>query len=159
MTGRRTINRRTVIDAAVFAAVGMLCIVEGFRLHATADAHGLRQELAPGFYVLLLGAVLLVTGAVYVAANLRAPREAAAAPAGAGRAGLAGILGALAGYALLMSVLGYYLSSAIFFMAVLALFGVRKWWVNTPLGLALAAAFHVVFVEYLDIVFPRGMVF
>jgi hypothetical protein len=159
MTERPAINRRALIDAGVFAAIGMGCLIEGYRLHVTAALHGLRQELAPGFYILLLGTLLLVTGAIYVVANLRGAAEETQAPANTGGRALVGILGALVGYALLIGVLGYYLASALFFMAVLALFGVRQWWINPPLALALAGAFHLIFVVYLDIVFPRGLLF
>jgi hypothetical protein len=158
MTERATLNRGTLVDTAVFSAVGVACLSEGGRLYVTARDDGLQQELAPGFYVLLLGIVLLATGLFHLFTQLRTPPELAEAPSGTGRLGLAAIIGTLIGYALLMTLVGYFIASAVFFMAILALFRVRNW-INPVLGFALAGVFHVIFVEHLDIIFPRGLLF
>ena len=162
MAGRNAVNRRTLIDAIAFIGIGAICLVEGYRLNITADPRALSQRLAPGFYILLLGGILLVTGVVHLVRNLRTRESVVPAAPGQRAAmtvGLAAIVAALAGYAILMNSIGYFVGTTLFFLAILAIFKVRPWPLTVALSLALGAAFYTIFVVYLDIIFPRGLLF
>ncbi len=163
MAERNAVNRNTVIDAIAFIGTGILCLVEGYRLHVTADPRMLSQELQPGFYVLLLGGILLVTGLVYLARHLRAPPHddvvVTTPEQQAARAFVVGsIFAALAGYAILIATIGYFVGSVIFFLAILAIFKVKPI-PAVAFSVVLAAVYYAVFVLYLDIIFPHALLF
>ena len=162
MAERNAVNRNTIIDSIAFIGTGILCLIEGYRLHVTADPRMLSQELQPGFYVLLLGGILLVTGLVYLVRHLRAPPhdDAVSTPEQkAARAFVVGsIFAALAGYAILIATIGYFIGSVIFFIAILAIFKV-KLVPAVAISLVLAGVYYAVFVLYLDIIFPHALLF
>jgi hypothetical protein len=162
MAERNAVNRSTVIDSLVFIGTSVLCLFEGYRLNATSDPRLLFQELQPGYYVLFLGAILLVTGLVYLIRNLRAvgPEVVTRTPEqrATGAFVVGAIIAAVAGYAILIATVGYFVGSAVFFIAMLAIFKVKPL-ATLAIGLALAGVFYAVFVLYLNIIFPRAMLF
>jgi hypothetical protein len=162
MAEKNAVNRGTIIDSIAFIGVGILCLFEGYRLHVTADPRLLAQELQPGFYVLILGVILLVTGLVYLVRHLRAaPPEHVATTSEQRTAGafvVGAIIAAVAGYAIVIATIGYFVGSLLFFIAMLAIFKVKPL-LTVAIGLVLASVFYAVFVLYLDIIFPHALLF
>jgi hypothetical protein len=160
MATESTVSRRTLIDVLIFVVTALVCFGEGYRLHVTANPNILAQRLAPGLYVFILGAALMVAALLHLAGNLRNDESLSSAPMSRrARLHLAGIVATLVGYAVLISVAGYLVATIAFFLVVFQIFAIRPWYLSVGLSVALAAVFHVIFVQYLDIIFPRGAFF
>jgi hypothetical protein len=163
MADSRPVNRAALIDSAAFIAISIVCLVEGFRLNVTANPHALSQRLAPGYYVVLLGAILLVAGIVHLVGGLRRRDKPASrrapAQAAAMTVGLAGIVAALVLYAIMVTLIGYAVGTAVFFLVTFAIFNVRPWPLTIALSLGLAGVCYALFANYLGIIFPRGLLF
>lgn len=154
--GGRRFNGSALRTGAVLALLGLIGVGEGLRLGADPDANRLHQSLLPGMYVLALGAIVLGSGLIHVWRNAE-PASAGPARPDASLRQVVALLLCLAAYALLIERLGYELASAPFFLAVLRVFGVRSWVRTAVLSLVFTMAFYLLFVRYLGVILPRGL--
>lgn len=140
----------------MLAAAGAAGLAEAWRLSRIPSS--LQQTLAPGYYIAILGGLLFLIGLAQIAAGTRAAVAQAVAPSAGVRAGrMLAVTAVLAAYIAAMPLVGYAAASLGFFIATFRLFGVQTWLRSVLLGLAYAAAFHVVFVVYCEVIFPRPM--
>jgi hypothetical protein len=125
-----------------------------------APTNLLSQQLGPGLYIYILGGILLVAGIAHVTTSMRA----ASARGGGNDQGVtfgrvATITLIISAYAILIERFGYPISTLLFFLAIVRVFGVTSWLRNAALSLGLTAVFYVLFVHYFGVLFPHGSIF
>jgi len=147
------VSRKGIVEGALFFAVGMAGMAEALRLSRLPA--GLQQTLAPGYYIAGLSALLLVIGLVHMAL---AGGSSAAQPGGVRPGRMLAMVAVLVAYVAAIPIVGYTAASLAFFIAAFRFFGVAAWSRSILLGLVYTAAFHVVFVVYCEVIFPRPMV-
>jgi hypothetical protein len=151
-------NRRALIEGLLFLIVGMVSVIEGFRLIAEKDPTKVPELFGPGAYVLTLGAALCLVGLLHVISHIREAR-----PSVKGKTDIEmrkkaiRLSAALALYLVLIYIVGYPVATPIFFSAALWIVGIQSWRSNVALALVLSGAFYLVFVVYCNMIFPRGL--
>ena len=116
-----------------------------------------------GLFPLCLGIALILLALLYLANLLlqkdgkRPPADVAASPSGAARQMLL-FLGASALATLSLNFLGYPMTSFLLMMALLAILGVRKPALLVVLPLATALGSYLLFVRFLKIPLPKGLI-
>lgn len=153
--GSRQLDANAAATGAAFLLLGIASLAEAYVLSLDPNATRLHQTLRPGLYVALLGAVLVVSGIVHIWRNAGVLTARVTA---AGTRHAPALVAVLVGYVLLIERLGYMAASAPFFVLVLRLFGARSWLISGGLGIVLTGVFYVLFVRYLGVILPRGLV-
>lgn len=154
------VDRQSLVESVMFGGLGLASAAEGMHLYLTKDPHLLYAMLQPGLYIVVLGLILMLLGVAHYVIAVKSPRErGAAAVFDAGsRKRLVGIVGALIVYGYLISIIGYVLSSIVFFMLVLKILGVKIWPTALLLSLALTAVNYVVFVKLCSVIWPETLI-
>ncbi|MEW5912264.1 MAG: tripartite tricarboxylate transporter TctB family protein [Thermodesulfobacteriota bacterium] len=152
--------------AAIFFGVGgVVCL-----LSLTMPIGSLRMA-GPGFFPFWLGVVLMALAALLFAqvwlrgraagrpAQTQPPLAggqpaAPAEPLASGQMLL--FLGVLVASALLLGVLGYFLTTLLVMLSLLYVLGSRRWLLNLTLSLVTAAVTYLMFVIWLKIPLPAG---
>jgi hypothetical protein len=150
-------SRAVLIDSFSFIGIGLLCVGESYRLYVTRPPHVLAQELRPGLYVLLVGLVLLVAGASHLALSLKDAEEEREPVDAETKRRIAAIIAGLAGYAVLIMLVGYPAASFLFFLATLKVLNVDSWIKNISFSAVLTLVCYALFVQYFNIIFPTGL--
>lgn len=115
-----------------------------------------------GLFPLCLGIALMLLALLYLATLLfqdekrQSPKAAVASPGATGRMLL--FLGASALATLCLNILGYPVTSFLFMMSLLAILGVRQPVLLVALPLLTAAGSYLVFVQFLRIPLPKGLI-
>ena len=116
-----------------------------------------------GLFPLCLGIALMLLALLYLAnllfqkdAKQQSPKAAAASPGAAGQMLL--FLGASALATLCLNFLGYPLTSFLLMLSLLAILGVRKPALLVSLPLLTAAGSYLLFVQFLRIPLPKGLI-
>jgi putative tricarboxylic transport membrane protein len=150
------VDRRTVLAAAVLGGLlllaAVLVIVDAVRLPATSAVVG------PAAVPLPVGVALGVVGALLlVDARRKLPRAGACEP-WQPRGGLRvlGLVAALVGFALLLPLLGYVVTSTALFVAAALLLGAPRDWRVPVWGWALSAVVFLVFDRLIGLTLPAG---
>jgi putative tricarboxylic transport membrane protein len=154
------VDRHTVYATAAFGGLlllaGVLVIVDAVRLPATSAVVG------PAAVPLPVGVALGVVGALLlVDARRKLPRVDSSAGAGEPwqpRGGLRvlGLVAALVGFALLLPLLGYVVTSTALFAAAALLLGAPRDWRVIAWGWALSAVVFLVFDRLIGLTLPAG---
>jgi len=152
--------------AAIFFGVGLVISL----LSLTMSLGTLRMA-GSGFFPFWLGVVLMLLSALLLAQvwlRGRAARQAArtqpplapekpAAPAEPLASGqMLWFLGVLVASALLLNILGYFLTTFLVMLSLLYVLGSRRWILNLGLSLATAAVTYLMFITWLKIPLPAG---
>ncbi len=144
-----------LIEVFLIVGVAVIGIVDGLAPDKSITFQ--REALPPGLYVVLVSVVLLLFGAAYLRAGWKSRDNVTDSGKAKSRAGL-GMWAAMVGYAAFVPILGYSLSTFVFFAAVFFLLGVRPLWRTGLLGLVFAAAFYLAFVRLANVWLPSGWV-
>ena len=62
-------------------------------------------------------------------------------------------------YIALVQIIGYPISTPIFFLLIFRAVGVTSWVRNVALTVILSGAYYLLFVHYCGVIFPRGLLF
>jgi putative tricarboxylic transport membrane protein len=149
-------DRNTVIATAVFGAVmvvgAVLVIVDAVRLPETSGTVG------PAAVPLPVGALLGVVGVVLLIQSRSQYATARGESDWQPRAGLrlVAMIVALVGFAVLLPVLGYVVTSAALFVAAAMLLGAPNLWRTVAYGWALSAIVFLVFDRLIRLSLPTG---
>jgi putative tricarboxylic transport membrane protein len=157
-------RRRSLPWGDLLVAVGVLGL-GGFFLEGALSLRVLPSyaRIGPRFFPVLVGVALSACGAALLVQALRGvrgvPEEAEDAEASAATdwAPVAVIVAALALHALLVSRLGFVLSSALLYAGVALGFGERRLWRSGAVGLVLALAAYLAFTRLLGLRLPAGV--
>ena len=153
------------IELLVIGVVGLLSIADGVRLVLKGDLQTL-DVLGPGFYSVAMGCILVIVGLAYFLAERKKavgiedkPLVGRSAQEREYKKTMIGMVAVMIAYIVLMDLVGYLLASVVFFLLVNRIVGFRSWLSNIGVTALMTAAFYLVFVSWLGIVFPRGLLF
>jgi hypothetical protein len=151
-----------LIEGILFLGLGLVGALEGIRLVRKVDPDSIKDVLGPGYYVISLGIILMVIGLAHLGNNWRLPgfERGKATTADGPRTNKAVPLymtGVFAVYVTLIYLIGYLMSTLIFFFLEFWLAGVRSWRRNLILTAVVTAVFYVIFIQYCNLVFPQGL--
>ncbi|GHU19350.1 hypothetical protein FACS189475_06410 [Betaproteobacteria bacterium] len=151
--------KRTVLfETLVLWGIGVVSVIEALRLILVRNPNVLYDKLGPGYFVLLIGVALIITGTYYFFVNYKKESDVKEMITADKEATLQVVstIAASAGYIFLIGIIGYVLASFIFFMIQLWIFGIRHWKVDIGLAVLLTLVYYFLFVEFCSMVFPRG---
>ena len=154
-----TMKRKALIEGIMLLVFSFVGLGEGIRLVSDIDPHTVYDALGPGWYVVSLSLLLMVTGAVHLIVHYR-EGVAAAAKAVVDKAmtmKMIYMVLAMALYILLIDIVGYLVSTPLFFLMEFRLAGITSWRRNIILTVIVSVVYYVTFVVYCDMVFPRGI--
>lgn len=161
--GSSVVHGKVLIEALVFVALGALSLIEWVRLTVTVRPQGTYDIFGPDRYQLLVGLALILMGILYFFREQRVPptsppsRSMGGTQSDSFKRRAAGSVVAIVVYASLMDILGYLLSSAVFFLLIFWCTGLtRSWSLRLVLSVLFAVVFELVFGRFLGVVFPRG---
>jgi hypothetical protein len=153
----RAINRKTMIEAMIIIAFGLVAMVEGLRLVIYKDPYVFYDPVGPGFYVLALSVGLLIVGAIHLVVNYRKVGVVAHTAGSREMRQLFSSIIILVLYLLLISFAGYLVATLLFFLLQFRVTGVTSWRTNVILTLLFTAIYYVIFVRLCEMVFPVGI--
>lgn len=149
---------RILIEAITLLVIGILSIIEGSRLTTQKNPQILYDVLGPGLYVVALGFFLMVTGIVHFFLDYRkTPGIKKVSVSKEMRNRLISMIVVYAIYTYLVGVIGYLVSTIIFFLLEFRIVGVKSWITNVIISLVAAAISYIVFVLYCNVAFPKGI--
>ena len=153
-------NRTILVEGILFVVIGAVSIMEAYRLGNISDPTLLYQMLGPGLYIFMLGLVLIISGVVHIIVGYRisiATEKVAENKKISIR--VVGVAMILSAYAFLIYYFGYLAASIPFFLLLFRIFGIRSWRTSIILSLLYAGACYAIFVQYCNVIFPRGIWF
>ena len=151
-------RKKALVEGILLLIISLLGIVEGIRLNANIDSETVVDVLGPGLYVLFLSIVLGTTGVIHLAVNykkrfvlkkLAASKEM--------RIRMIATILVLATYIFLINITGYLAATLVFFVLAFKVTGIRPWPLNIILSTILTALYYLIFIQYCNLVFPRGI--
>jgi len=142
-------------EGMILFLMGAGGVAEGYRLIVYKDPQTLYDVLGPGYYVLAISLLLVVTAITHLAGHLKDAEITAEKVSGKERKRLLYMIGTLILYLILLTFFGYFASTIVFFLAEFWLVGIR-WRTNIILTIFVTIIYHLVFIEYCNMVFPRG---
>jgi putative tricarboxylic transport membrane protein len=150
-------------EVLVIVLVGVLSITDGTRLVFKEELQTY-DVLGPGFYSVAIGSVLIIIGLIYFVSERKkvlstAKKPAVSQPLGTGeyKKTMVGMIVVMIAYILLMDLVGYLLATVVFFLLINRIVGFRSWLTNLGITALMTATFYLVFVSWLGIIFPRGL--
>jgi putative tricarboxylic transport membrane protein len=138
--------------------MGISSIVEGFRL-ITMKRVQVYDVLGPGKYNLGLGVVLIILGLLYLISHRRKRFVEEKAVDKGSRKKMINMIVVLALYSLLINVTGYLLASLVFFVLMFRIVGFKSWLFTGGLSIGISISYYIIFVRWLSMVFPKGILF
>jgi hypothetical protein len=149
----------------VVVLLGVFSISEGIRLVLAAKLHQY-DILGPGFYNIGLGSVLIIVSLIsFVSERKKAFRPAGKAAATQSSAKseyqkkMISMIALMIAYIFLMQLAGYLFASLVFFFVINRIVGFRSWLTSIGVTVLMTASFYLVFVTWMGIIFPRGVLF
>ena len=153
-------SRVQIIEVLLLIGVGLANLIEGVRLGMRPDLQ-LYDVLGPGRYLIVVGSALVIAGIFYLVNILRkkVEKEEIISISKGMRIKMLKVIGVLAIYTFMISALGYLISTAVFFILIHKVFEVEPWYKNIILSCFITIFLWLVFVYWLHMVFPRGILF
>ena len=149
-------KRANLVIALALEAFGILIIVECFKL----EIKTLNDPGAGFFPVILAVAMCLLALPILIGALRKSGADAGKRTPGAGRipfGKIAVVMGALAGYALFLNLLGSLLTFFFYMFGLFWMGNQRRWLFVSGVSALVAALAHLLFVTLLQVPFPPGI--
>ncbi len=149
-----------MVFAAAILLLGIVAFAGTFGIRTPAGA-----QVGPRVFPYLVSAILIGAGIALVVGVLRGrlgAREEGEDIDPNARTDwwtIAKIVALLVGVILLLEVLGWWFTAALFFGGVAWTLGAKRWWVALLVGLVLGIATQLLFAEGLGLFLPRGYLF
>ena len=150
-------NRNDALGGALIFLFGALTVYLSLRMPL-----GTFRAAGPGLFPLCLGLLLVVLSSIFTLATVmrlrRGGRQEGKPPEGTGSVKpVLGFMAVIAFAAGFLEHLGYAPTAFIVVMALLQILGGRYWRRNLLISLAAGAVSHFLFVRWLQIPFPQGV--
>ena len=150
---------RDGIAGLILLAVSLVLLVQSFQLPSLPIV-----PVGPGFYPAIVLSFMAAASALLVAQDLLKPRVPAGAADGAAPQRNYRLVviafAVVAGYVVLLPLIGFRLSTVLFVATLQAALGkprtARDWAVLVAIAVGTAAAAYIVFERYLLVLLPRG---
>jgi hypothetical protein len=151
-----------LIEGTIFLVMGFVGIIEGVRVVRRVDPDSIRDVLGPGYYVIILGIILVTVGLVHIFHNWVFQRLPKAKSDDVGSRRMNNpislyMIVIFAVYAVLIYLFGFIIASLVFFFLEFRIAGVRSLKKNFVLAIGVTLAFYIIFVQYCNLVFPVGL--
>jgi hypothetical protein len=149
------------IEGAILMVFGCASVIEATYLMAQREPGAVPESVGPGTYVMGLGVALIITSVVYVGTHWweRADgKDGWWYPAGI-NSNVIGFFGITAAYVVLIGLVGYLISSLIFFACAFRMAGVLRWRTIGIVTCGMSLAYYVLFVKYCGLIFPKPWLF
>lgn len=157
---RRTmVNKGIWIEGLLLMAISVVGVAESIRLVLYHDPGMLSDWMGPGYYLLAISLGLMITGVAYLYKNRTTPPAARQVTSSEGRNRLIAAFATCALYLILIEVFGYLVATFAFFVLMFWIVGLQSWIQRIVLAAVMAGIFHVVFVNFSGMTFPRGILF
>ena len=158
--GKIGMRIRLLIEGILLSVIGIVSFIEGLRLILYKDPVILYDALGPGDYILILGLVLIGVAVVHVIVNYRKPIMGKVQTVSKEmRTRMISIVVVIMIYTFLIDIVGYLGATIFFFLTEFRVIGIKSWRLNIILSIVLTGVYYIVFVQYGDMVFPRGILF
>lgn len=131
----------------------------GYLVEVQKLSWGTMAQPGSAVFPLLLGVALAAVSLLIIGESARAGSVTGSVdlPRGADRKRILGLVAALAGYVVLLPVLGFILASAGFAVAVLRLLSGLSWLRTAVLAIVVTAATYLLFALVLGVLLPKGV--
>jgi hypothetical protein len=151
-----------LIEGIIFLVMGLIGVMEGLRVIRRIDPDSIKDVLGPGYYVIILGIILVAVGLIHIVNNWRHQGFPKARSGDASSPWISNftplcMIAVFAVYAVFIYLFGFLFASLVFFFLEFRIAGVRPLRKNFALAVGVTAVFYVIFVHYCDLVFPVGL--
>jgi hypothetical protein len=154
-----------IIETIILLALGAYSIFDGYRLVVGGKLR-LYDILGPGYYNIGLGSLLVIVAITYLFLNLKNKAskntqiiEKVEENVETYKFKVVLMIACIAIYAIMLYLLGLFLSSLIFFILILKIAGFKLWRNSIIAGVIITCAFFIVFAKWLNVFFPEGKFF
>lgn len=156
----RAMITTVLIEGILLLAISVVATIEGFRLmFQPKDPKLLYDILGPGPYIILIGICMMAVGLSHLFVHYRKSLSIEKVALNQEmRIRVVGMIVVLVIYVSLISIVGYLMSTIVFFLLEFRLTGVKSWRVNIILTIATALVYYIIFVHYCQLMFPRGII-
>jgi len=152
------VKKIELFEAMVLMGIASLGIIEAIHLIYNPDPVTVTEDVGPGHFMLFLAVPLLITGLCYLIReykkqlnNTRSIFDKQLAKK------IASFFLITSGYAYFIGVIGYLLSTILYFILAFKLVGVSNWKVNIIVTLIISSSFYIIFVRLCNIIFPKSI--
>ncbi len=152
-----------LVETLVLFIVGAFSIIEGIRL-VLAEKLQMYDVLGPGFYNVGIGCIMMIMGLVYFLSQrkkyVNVKKKSADRDPGKDkeyRKMMVSMVVVMIAYIFLLDLIGYLFASFIFFLLINRFAGFRSWLTNLGVTVLMAVSFYLIFVTWLGMIFPRGL--
>jgi hypothetical protein len=139
-------------EGLILTIIGIVGVFEGFRLNRVSAAAD--EAYGPGWYLLLLSAILIICGLYYLVSTFKRKNEKTEAAAFSLYGPATFAIVAMSLYSFLLPYIGYLMSTAAFVLAATRVFGEQSWIKSTLLAGISGGIFWFVFVYLAQIPMP-----
>lgn len=155
----KLINTTVLFEGMLLLIIGFASIIEGVRLVNMGKDYS-HDIFGPGRYLFGIGLVLIILGLTYLILQRGKKLEGEKLfPKKETRIKMLGMIIAMPVYTLLIPIIGYFFATGIFFIIMHRVVGFRSWLINSGLSIGISFCFYVVFVLWLSMIFPQGLLF
>jgi hypothetical protein len=153
----RGLNRKLLFEVALCLVISLISLYEGFDLTFHREITAVHYGTGPGLYLLIVSMILAVAAIAHLMINWKKPHgaEKVAIPREM-RMKLFSTIGNCILYILLINLVGYLVSTLVFFLLQFRIQGIRFWF-SLLLTFIISTTFYLVFVKYCSLIFPRGI--
>jgi putative tricarboxylic transport membrane protein len=156
---KMVLNRTVLIEGMLLLMMGFWSIIEGIRLD-TMERIQLLDILGPGRYNVVLGLVLVILALIYIISHLRKNLDKKEFMIKHGmKTKMFGMIIVLAAYIFLIDIVGYLFATILFLFMIFRIAGYRSWPIIGGLSIGISVSFYLVFVYWLGMTFPSGILF
>ena len=153
-----TLKKTVLIEGIFLLVVSFVGVGESIHLISDIDPHTVYDALGPGYYILFLSLALTAAGAAHLIVHYgKGVAVEKVAVDKVMRMKTIYMVLTMALYILLIDIVGYLISTPLFFLMEFRLAGINSWRRNIILTVIVSAVYYFVFVEYCAMVFPRGI--
>lgn len=149
-------NRNVFIEGTVVFIIGVVTVVEGFRLSFMQKIQ-LYDVFGPGNYTIGVGLCLLILGPAYFLSHRKDIPDQAEPVDKMLRNKLFSMIAILVVYIILMNIIGYLFSTLLFFLLIFRIAGYSSWPVIVPMSIGITGFLYIAFGHWLHMPLPQSI--
>jgi hypothetical protein len=151
---------RGLLESLMVIVLAVLGMADAWRLSGVVrGGRRFHDVIGPDRYLGAISIGLFLCGVWKMMGSLKSPSQEAGKTQGEGEGNVSMVflvIFVLFVYSILLPILGYLLSTLIFFPVLYFIFGVRSWVKSLVLGLLTAGLFYAIFAYFAEVPLPKG---